>query len=100
MLETTKTVDGTSMTITLTGRLDVNTSSDFESETLEEITDITDLTIDAAGLEYVSSAGLRALILLSKTQSEKGGTCVIVNASENVQQVVKTTGLSGVLHLV
>ncbi len=99
MLETSKTVDGTSMTIALNGRLDVNTSPDFETQTLEDIADVIDLTLDVAKLEYVSSAGLRALILLSKTQADKDGTCVIVNASDTVQQVVKTTGLTGVLNL-
>ena len=54
------------------------------------------LTLDLSGLDYISSAGLRALLWAYKTFSDKGGF-KLINVNEIVREVLDVTGFSDVL---
>ena len=54
------------LTIKLSGRLDTNTAPALEQVINEELTDVTLLILDLADLEYISSAGLRVILLAHK----------------------------------
>ena len=49
-----KKLDGTSLTITLEGRLDTNTAPLLEGELKQSLNGITELTFDFGGLAYIS----------------------------------------------
>ena len=50
-----------------TGRLDNGTSAEFQLRLIEVLTTVeSDVILDFAGVEYISSAGLRALMIASK----------------------------------
>ena len=53
--------------------------------------------LNFAGVMYISSAGLRALLIGQKTASSKGGKFMIINANESVLDVLRVTGLDKVL---
>jgi len=57
-----KTLNGNELTIALEGRLDTMTSMELEAELKGSLDGVTTLTMDLAGLEYIS-AGLRVLLL-------------------------------------
>ena len=46
---------------------------------------------------YVSSAGLRALLIGQKTANSKGGSMTLTNVQEAVAQVFEMSGFSGIL---
>ena len=51
---------------------------------------ITRVRIDAERLEYISSAGLRVLLMAVKKLGQ--GSVTVMNASESVKQIFETTG--------
>ena len=67
MLKINKTADAGKVNISLEGRLDTVTSPELDAELKEILEGTTELTLDFAGLEYVSSAGLRVLLAAQKT---------------------------------
>ena len=90
------TRNGNELTVALEGRLDTVTAPQLEKEIKEAIDSVTDLTIDAAKLEYISSAGLRVLLSTQKIMS-KQGSMVVKNVSEEVNEIFEVTGFSDIL---
>lgn len=82
--------------IALEGRIDTNTSPELEAVIKENIENTTDLTLDFAKLDYISSAGLRVLLSAHK-QMMKKGSMVIRNLPEEVKEIFEVTGFSDIL---
>ena len=95
-MEITKKQENTSLEIALAGRLDTTTAPQLEAVVKESLDGITDLVLDFANLEYVSSAGLRVILASQKTMN-KQGTMVIRNVSNDIQEVFEITGFSDIL---
>lgn len=91
-IETKK--EGTELIIEPKGRLDTTTAPKLEELLKQEIEGVTDLQMDFAGLEYISSAGLRVLLYASKTMKGKDGTFVIRNACKDIMEVFVITGFA------
>ena len=85
----TKTVNEKDFIVSIDGRLDTTTAPQFEEFMVENISKMSTLTLDCAGLEYVSSAGLR--VLLSAQKRLKGGM-KLKNVCELVMEVFEMTG--------
>lgn len=96
-MEIIKTKEGSKMTIALEGRLDTTTAPSLDAVVGSELGDVTELVYDFNKLEYVSSAGLRVLLLSQKTMNAKGGTMVIRNVNSDIMEVFEMTGFSSVL---
>ncbi len=95
-IETTK--NGTEMTVRLEGRLDASTAPELSQELRANYDDITDLTLDLEGLEYISSAGLRVLLEAHKTMSGKG-TMTVLNVNGVLREIFEATGFSNILNI-
>lgn len=91
-----KTVNGAELTLVLTGRLDTTTSPELETELTGSLDGVTALTFDLAGLEYISSAGLRVLLCAQKRMNRQGAMKV-VNVSEVIMEIFEVTGFSDIL---
>lgn len=91
-----KKQNGTALEIALEGRLDTTTAPDLESELKNSLEGVSELTLDFAGLEYISSAGLRVLLAAHKAMAGKGGMKV-KNVNEIVNEVFEVTGFSDIL---
>ena len=83
--------NGTELTLALSGRLDTTTAPQLEAELEECLAGVTDLFFDFAELEYISSAGLRVLLIAQKKMN-KQGDMVIRNVSEMIQEIFEVTG--------
>ncbi|MBQ1817164.1 MAG: STAS domain-containing protein [Clostridia bacterium] len=94
----TLTKNENSAVIRVSGRLDTVTAPEFESVLQTELSGIDTLTLDLAELEYISSAGLRTLLVAKKMMSERKGLSVI-NANETVREIFDITGFSEVLEI-
>ncbi len=95
-MEIKKIFDGSALTVQLVGRLDAVTAFELDKDLQTTLNSVTDLTIDLADLEYISSAGLRTLLKIQK-RMDKQGAMKIVNVRENVREVLDMTGFSNFL---
>lgn len=93
-----KMIEETTLTISLEGRLDTTTAPQLEGELKHSIKNITELIFDFAGLEYISSAGLRVLLSAQKVMN-KQGEMRIRGVNETVMDVFEITGFSDILTL-
>ena len=88
--------EGEKMQIVLEGRLDTTTAHQLEVELKRSISGITELIFDFAGLEYISSAGLRVLLAAQKVMN-KQGSLTIRNVNSVVMEVFEITGFVDIL---
>ena len=79
----------------LIGRLDTTTAADAETHMVQAVERFDNLILDMAQLEYVSSAGLRALKRAHVAMRRKGGTLTVKNVSKAVMEVFEITGFAG-----
>ncbi len=91
-----KTVDGSTMTLAIEGRLDTNTTPQLEVEQKDLTADIAELVLDFSQLEYISSAGLRVILGFQKKMN-KQGEMRIRNAAPVIMEVFEVTGFASIL---
>ena len=91
-----KMLDEQKLTITLAGRLDTTTAPKLETELKQSIAGITEQVLDFAGLEYLSSAGLRVLLASQKVMNRQG-RMVVKNVNETIMEIFKITGFVDLL---
>ena len=83
------------LTVFLEGRIDTNNAAQTEKEIFDAVRDKTgEIIIDAAKLEYISSAGLRVLMKLRKSIKKP---LPVINVSRNVYDIFETTGFTELL---
>ena len=86
------------LTICVTGSLDSITSSDLEEFIRDNIEGINELILDFKELDYVSSAGLRVLLVTLKLMKTKG-SIKIINVNESVNEVLTMTGFANIIKI-
>ena len=91
-----KKQDGTALVIELEGRLDTMTAPQLEAELNESMPGAESLILDFSKLDYISSAGLRALLSAYKVMTTKGGMKV-THVNDIVREVFDVTGFSDIL---
>lgn len=91
-----KTSADKTLNIALEGRLDTTTAPQLEAELKQSIGDSTELILDFAKLEYLSSAGLRVLLAAQKVMN-KQGKMVIRNVNDVISEVFEVTGFADIL---
>lgn len=92
----TKSLNGTKETFKVEGRLDTLAAPALLDE-LEQMDDHVDSVVfDFSELEYISSMGLRALVIASK---KVNGALVIKNVSPRIMSILSTTGLDNTIRI-
>ncbi|SEA67654.1 anti-sigma B factor antagonist/stage II sporulation protein AA (anti-sigma F factor antagonist) [Oribacterium sp. KHPX15] len=92
----TKSLNGTEETFKVEGRLDTLAAPALLDE-LEQMDDHVDSVVfDFSELEYISSMGLRALVIASK---KVNGALVIKNVSPRIMSILSTTGLDNTIRI-
>ena len=82
------------------GRLDAVSSPSTERKILERINSgHPKVLLDFAGVDYLSSAGMRVLLSVSKKLKTLSGKLVICSITPNVMDVLKMSGFDHVLEL-
>ena len=83
------------LTVSLEGRIDTNNAAQTEREIFGAVEGRTgEIIIDAAKLEYISSAGLRVLMKLRKSINKP---LPVINVSRDVYDIFDTTGFTELL---
>ncbi len=87
--------DGSKVTMFAEGRIDTNSAPLFASEVEEALKDATEFILDFSNLDYISSSGLRAIMLAVKKMGRQGAMR-IVNVGEEIYDILEMTGFTGV----
>ena len=85
--------NGGIMDIALEGRLDTTTAPEFDSF-VKGLEDVSALNINCKKLVYLSSAGLRVLLVAHKKMN---GKMKLSNVGELVMEVLELTGFADIL---
>ncbi|HOO88446.1 MAG TPA: STAS domain-containing protein [Synergistales bacterium] len=101
MFEMHFTVETWGRSVLLSGRLDARSAPDFEKAALaaadEQPEKRLHMLLDFSGLEYISSAGLRSILVLAKRLSPSGGKVVLCGMSGVVEEVFGVSGFDSFL---
>lgn len=93
-----KNLENNKLTVLVEGRLDTMTSPELEQFILDNVNEANEMVLDFSNLEYISSAGLRVVLMTHKKMVAKGGLTV-VGANENIKEVFEITGFDEILNL-
>ena len=94
-MDVTTEVIGSVRIVRLTGKLDTNTAEAFDAA-IRKLLDDGDsrLVLDLAHVNYVSSMGLRSLILVAKTVKAKEGALALAAVGPRVKEVLDIAGFT------
>ena len=89
---------GKETVINLSGQLDTLTSIDLEKEIAPILQgEVQTVVLNGAELTYISSAGLRLLLMLQKGMKNKGGSFRLKNIQNDIMEILNITGFSHIL---
>ena len=91
-------MSGDTLNITVSGRLDTITAPELLSLYKESAarSKISAICVDMNGLEYISSAGLRVLLIMRKSVDDGAGFSLI-NMNKAVRDIMETTGFDTIM---
>lgn len=80
--------------VKISGDLDSSSASQAEQEIFSSIDLKTPLVLDMTDCRYISSAGLRVLLMVGKQLKAQGGTWALAGVSEEIIDIMDMTGFS------
>jgi anti-sigma B factor antagonist/stage II sporulation protein AA (anti-sigma F factor antagonist) len=84
----------------LDGRLDTTSAPMLEKKTNSLIEDNRNIVVlDFSRIDYLSSAGLRVILSVTKKLKAKNGALVIFSINDDVMEIIKTAGFEKVLNI-
>ncbi len=98
MLNILEEKNGGILTVKPEGQLDMPASGTLESFLGERYDGAQQIIIDLAGVDYISSAGLRVIIQAYKHMKEKDGI-LLRNVSDSIKDVLEVTGYIHILKI-
>ena len=97
-MKITKKQEGTTLTVTLEGELNTLTAPNLEAELPADMEGVDNLVLEMAGLEYLSSAGLRVILAAQQALEDRGGV-TILHASDEIKEIFEVTGFDDILNI-
>lgn len=92
-----KTSNNNKLTLTVIGELNTTTYQELEDVVKNSINGIKKLVFDFKELEYISSAGLRVLLVSKKLMDQQQGKLIVKNANSSVKEIFDITGFTNIL---
>ena len=93
-----KKLNGSELFVEVEGNIDSTTAPEFNAALEQSMKGITSLIIDFKKVDYISSAGLRVLLVAVKAMANQG-TMVVRNANSNVMDIFTMTGFVNILKI-
>lgn len=95
-MEIKKEKQGTTLTLTVEGRLDTIAAPALDQMIHENIDGVKELIFDLKDLSYMASSGLRVLLTSQKIMN-KQGKMVVKNVNEDIKELFFITGFADFL---
>lgn len=78
--------------ISIEGSIDSKTAGDLQSRIMGKVTETNEVIINLTKVNFVSSAGLRLLLMIYRQIKSKDGKVILVGVSEEIRDVMSMTG--------
>jgi anti-anti-sigma factor len=89
---------GDTMVVLVKGRMDASSAPEFEKNMEKWIDDgERAFAVDLSGLDYISSAGLRAILSIAKKLKTLNGSLQIASLKGSVKEVFEISGFSSII---
>lgn len=82
----------------VSGRIDATTAKEFDNK-LSKLLSEKALLVDLAGVDYLSSAGMRVILSAAKKIEGSGGKIAFCSIQDDVLEILKVAGFDRVLKL-
>ena len=99
-LEIRKETLGKTLRMMLSGRIDTVTTKAFDDAFLAASEGMSEAVLDFSGVEYLSSAGLRSLLIAQRNMKKHGGSLTVFDPQPSVMEVFEMTNFSSIIHIV
>ncbi len=93
----TENKSSNSIELVIGGRLDTGTAPELEAKLKQIDKETQTLYLNLANVQYISSAGLRVVLLAHKLMLPTGGKMIIRSPSAFCKQVLEATGMDSIL---
>lgn len=87
------------LTLAITGRIDTSTAPELSELLKDALTGVEDLLIDLKGVDYISSAGLRVILLAQKMMNNQG-SLTVANVNSDIMETFELTGFTDILNII
>jgi anti-anti-sigma factor len=99
-MQITSEKHGAALIVKPAGRLDATNAEELTKVLLDAFDTGEDrVVVDLVDLEYISSAGLRSLLVGAKRASAKGGKIVLCRPEDYVKEVFDVAGFSAIFSI-
>jgi anti-sigma B factor antagonist len=78
--------------VEISGSIDSKTAPDLQQSILDIVPDTNKIILDLTKVSFVSSAGLRVLLMVYRQLKAKDGKVVLVGVSDEIKDVMFMTG--------
>jgi anti-sigma B factor antagonist len=78
--------------VTFEGAIDGKTAPEAQAAIAPALAEFAVLVLDLSGVSYMSSAGLRVLLLIHRQLTTKKGKAVLVGLNDSLAETMRVTG--------
>ncbi len=97
-MEISSEVKGRALIANIGERIDGSNALDFQNALTELISDNErDVILDFENLKYISSAGLRVILMTAKAVQRQNAQLMVCSLSESVREVFKISGFDRII---
>ncbi len=97
MLSLNEKMEGNTLTVLLEGKITSKNAPELTSALEGKLQSLDKLVFDFAGLEYITSAGIRVILNALQALEEHDGEMVLKNVNSDIREVFRLTGFLEVL---
>ena len=90
---------GDVLQLNVQGKIDATSAGEFQNSVLRAFTKSKNIVINLEQVPYMSSAGLRALVLGTKTAQAKSGSLIVINVQPAVMEVFRYSGMNKIVEI-
>lgn len=87
-------MNGSVTVVTVVGRIDSETAPTLDTELTKFTAGNSKLVIDLKAVDYMSSAGIRAVVKASQAAEKGGSTVKLASVPEEINSILYTVGLN------
>jgi len=90
--------EGKALVVSVAGRMDAVSAPEFERKLGDRINEgEVNFIIDLSELDYISSAGLRSMLVTAKKLKAKDGQILLAALKDTVKEVFEISGFSSII---